>query len=198
MTEPSYMTAEGREALQAELEKLETRGPPPDRRADQDRARVGRSEGERRVPRGQGRPGPPGDEDPAAARAAPELPDRRRAHGRRRSGGLRVDGRGGGRGGWPQGVYTLVSQHEASPSEGRLAFDSPVGAALRDKRVGEVAVVATPRGERRLKVVSIAWGRERRRSPPIGSISATFGVRLGVEAALRGAGERRAASSRAR
>ncbi len=51
--------------------------------------------------------------------------------------------------------YRLVSQHEASPSDGLLAFDSPVGTALRDKRVGEVAVVATPRGERRLRVVSI-------------------------------------------
>ncbi len=51
--------------------------------------------------------------------------------------------------------YRLVSQHEASPSDGLLAFDSPVGSALRDKRVGEVAVVATPRGERRLKVVGI-------------------------------------------
>jgi transcription elongation factor GreA len=51
--------------------------------------------------------------------------------------------------------YTLVSAHEAKPSEGRLAFDSPVGTALRDKRVGDVAVVVTPRGERRLRVVSI-------------------------------------------
>ena len=51
--------------------------------------------------------------------------------------------------------YTLVSAHEAKPSEGLLAFDSPVGTALRDKRVGDVAVVVTPRGERRLRVVSI-------------------------------------------
>ena len=52
--------------------------------------------------------------------------------------------------------YTLVSAHEAAPGDGRLAFDSPVGSALRDKRVGDVAVVATPRGERRLKVVAIS------------------------------------------
>ena len=52
-------------------------------------------------------------------------------------------------------TYKLVSQHEASPAEGRLAFDSPVGAALRDKRVGDVAVVVTPRGDRRLRVISI-------------------------------------------
>ncbi len=53
-------------------------------------------------------------------------------------------------------TYTLVSALESAPSEGRLAFDSPVAAALQDRRVGDVAVVATPRGERRLRVVSIA------------------------------------------
>ena len=53
-------------------------------------------------------------------------------------------------------TYRLVSALEASPSEGLLAFDSPVGAALRDRSAGEVAVVATPRGERRLRVVSIS------------------------------------------
>ena len=53
-------------------------------------------------------------------------------------------------------TYRLVSQHEAAPSEGAIAFDSPVGAALRDKRAGEVAVVETPRGERRLKVLGIS------------------------------------------
>ena len=52
-------------------------------------------------------------------------------------------------------TYRLVSAHESRPSEGLLAFDSPVGTALRDRRPGEVAVVATPRGERRLKIVTI-------------------------------------------
>jgi transcription elongation factor GreA len=52
-------------------------------------------------------------------------------------------------------TYRLVSAHEAKPSAGLLAFDSPVGAALRDRRAGEVAVVQTPGGERRLRIVSI-------------------------------------------
>jgi transcription elongation factor GreA len=51
--------------------------------------------------------------------------------------------------------YELVNGRDASPPDGRLAFDSPVGTALRDRRVGDVAVVQTPRGERRLRVVSI-------------------------------------------
>jgi transcription elongation factor GreA len=52
--------------------------------------------------------------------------------------------------------YRLVAQHEAAPAEGRLSFHSPVGTALQGKRVGEVAVVETPRGGRRLRVLSIS------------------------------------------
>jgi transcription elongation factor GreA len=52
--------------------------------------------------------------------------------------------------------YTLVSSNEASPSDGRLSMDSPVAGALRGRRAGDVAVVQTPRGERRFKVVSVS------------------------------------------
>jgi transcription elongation factor GreA len=51
--------------------------------------------------------------------------------------------------------YTLVSSRDASPSDGRLSTDSPVATALRGRRAGDVAVVQTPRGERRFKVVSV-------------------------------------------
>jgi transcription elongation factor GreA len=53
-------------------------------------------------------------------------------------------------------TYKLVSALDAAPADGLLGFESPVGTALRGKRAGEVAVVATPRGERRLRVVSIS------------------------------------------
>ena len=53
-------------------------------------------------------------------------------------------------------TYRLVAAHEAQPAKGMLSLESPVGTALRDKRVGEVAVVPTPRGERRLRVVTIS------------------------------------------
>ena len=53
-------------------------------------------------------------------------------------------------------TYTLVSMREASPPEGKLSFESPVGQALRDKRVGETATVQTPRGARALKIVAIS------------------------------------------
>jgi transcription elongation factor GreA len=52
-------------------------------------------------------------------------------------------------------TYTLVSSREAAPGEGKLSMDSPVAHALIGRRAGDVAVVQTPRGERRFKVVSV-------------------------------------------
>jgi transcription elongation factor GreA len=52
--------------------------------------------------------------------------------------------------------YTLVSSRDASPADGRLSIDSPVAGALRGRRAGDTAVVQTPRGERRYKVVSVS------------------------------------------
>ena len=49
-----------------------------------------------------------------------------------------------------------MSAREAVPAEGKLSFESPVGEALRGRRVGETATVQTPRGERRLHVVSVS------------------------------------------
>jgi transcription elongation factor GreA len=48
-----------------------------------------------------------------------------------------------------------VSSTEASPTDGRLSMESPVAGALLGRRAGDVAVVQTPRGERRFKVVSV-------------------------------------------
>jgi transcription elongation factor GreA len=53
-------------------------------------------------------------------------------------------------------TYTLVSSTEASPSDGRLSMESPVAGAILGRRAGDVAVVQTPRGERRMKVVSVS------------------------------------------
>jgi transcription elongation factor GreA len=52
-------------------------------------------------------------------------------------------------------TYTLVAAHEAAAAEGKLSADSPVAGALDGKREGDVAVVPAPRGERRLKIVSV-------------------------------------------
>ena len=53
-------------------------------------------------------------------------------------------------------TYTLVSAHEASAGDGRLSAESPVAGALAGLRAGDVAVVPAPRGERRLKVISVS------------------------------------------
>jgi transcription elongation factor GreA len=52
-------------------------------------------------------------------------------------------------------TYTLVAAHEAAAGEGKLSADSPVAGALDGLRGGDVAVVPTPRGERRLKVIAV-------------------------------------------
>jgi len=53
-------------------------------------------------------------------------------------------------------TYKLVSARDAAPADGRLSYDSPVAIALRGLSAGDVAVVRTPTGERRLRVVSVS------------------------------------------
>jgi transcription elongation factor GreA len=53
-------------------------------------------------------------------------------------------------------TYVLVSALDANPAERKVSFESPIGVALRNKRAGETAKVQTPKGERRLKVVSVS------------------------------------------
>ena len=52
-------------------------------------------------------------------------------------------------------TYTLVSSTEASPAEGKLSVESPVAVALIGLRAGEVGVANLPRGEKRLRVVAV-------------------------------------------
>lgn len=52
-------------------------------------------------------------------------------------------------------TFTLVSANDAKPAEGRLSIDSPVGSALRGKRVGQTATVQTPSGSREFTIVTI-------------------------------------------
>jgi transcription elongation factor GreA len=52
-------------------------------------------------------------------------------------------------------TYTLVSAPEADPAEGKVSIESPVGQVLAGARVGDERTLATPRGERRLKVLTI-------------------------------------------
>jgi transcription elongation factor GreA len=55
-----------------------------------------------------------------------------------------------------QTTYRFVASNEADIAKGLLSAESPVAAALDGKRAGDVGVVTTPRGERRLKLVEVS------------------------------------------
>jgi transcription elongation factor GreA len=54
--------------------------------------------------------------------------------------------------------YTIVGSAEANPREFRLSNESPVGKALVGRKRGDEVTVATPRGERKLKITKIDVG----------------------------------------
>src|SRR3954451_6680242 len=51
-----------------------------------------------------------------------------------------------------EATYTIVGPTEADMAAGKLSAESPVAQALMGTKVGAVAAVTTPRGERRLRV----------------------------------------------
>lgn len=52
--------------------------------------------------------------------------------------------------------YHVVGPVEANPVEGRISNESPIGMALMGKKVGEKAIVSTPKGDINYKIVAIA------------------------------------------
>ena len=52
-------------------------------------------------------------------------------------------------------TFTLVPGVEASPGEGRLSIDSPVGRALAGAKVGDERELETPRGPRTVRVIAV-------------------------------------------
>ena len=51
--------------------------------------------------------------------------------------------------------YQIVGNEEADFSLGKISFESPLGTALMDKKVGDIAVVETPRGKVKYKILLI-------------------------------------------
>lgn len=51
--------------------------------------------------------------------------------------------------------YRIVGPSESSPSEGRISHESPLGAALIDKAVGEVVDLKLPDQKLKYRIVSI-------------------------------------------
>jgi transcription elongation GreA/GreB family factor len=56
--------------------------------------------------------------------------------------------------------YLLVGPDEASPSEGKLSFQSPVGKALLNKTVGDVITVHRPIGEIEVEITKVSYDSE--------------------------------------
>jgi transcription elongation factor GreA len=52
--------------------------------------------------------------------------------------------------------YTLVAKVSADPGAGKLSIDSPVGRALTGARLGDVVSVSTPKGARQLKITALS------------------------------------------
>ena len=53
-------------------------------------------------------------------------------------------------------VYSLVSSEESDPENGLISSVSPVGRALRNKKVGDEVSVKVPVGLRKLRILSIS------------------------------------------
>ena len=52
-------------------------------------------------------------------------------------------------------TYVLMAPGEADPRAGHISPESPLGAALLERRAGDLVEVATPAGTRRIAVVSV-------------------------------------------
>lgn len=51
--------------------------------------------------------------------------------------------------------YTIVGAIEAKPALGLISNESPVGKALLGKRIGQTAIVSTPRGQSTYKIIGV-------------------------------------------
>ncbi len=52
-------------------------------------------------------------------------------------------------------TYHLVGPTEADPRKGKISHESPIGRALMEKRVGEIAEAETPGGKIKFKILKI-------------------------------------------
>lgn len=55
--------------------------------------------------------------------------------------------------GFPKETYHIVGAQEASPREGRISNESPIGSALIGHQVGDKVIVATPQGDMKLEIL---------------------------------------------
>ncbi|PIQ78779.1 transcription elongation factor GreA [Candidatus Peregrinibacteria bacterium CG11_big_fil_rev_8_21_14_0_20_41_10] len=53
--------------------------------------------------------------------------------------------------------YTIVGSTEADPLEGRISNESPVGAALLERKVGDELEIVAPKGMVKYKIMSLSY-----------------------------------------
>ena len=53
------------------------------------------------------------------------------------------------------GDYRVVGAGESNPDAGEISYESPIGAALLGRRVGDVVTADVPGGRRRLEIVEL-------------------------------------------
>jgi transcription elongation factor GreA len=56
---------------------------------------------------------------------------------------------------FPEEKYQLVGATEASPLDGRISNESPIGKELLGHKAGDVVEVSTPRGTTKYKIISV-------------------------------------------
>jgi len=52
-------------------------------------------------------------------------------------------------------VYTIVGSSEASPGDGKISNESPIGSALMGKKLGDVVTAVTPGGQISFEIIQI-------------------------------------------
>lgn len=52
-------------------------------------------------------------------------------------------------------TYILVGNEEADLASGKIAYTSPIGSAILDKKEGDTVFVETPRGQVEYKIISV-------------------------------------------
>lgn len=55
-----------------------------------------------------------------------------------------------------ENVFSLVGSNEANPMEGKISDQSPIGAALISKKIGDTVNVEVPNGTVRFKVLEVS------------------------------------------
>jgi len=57
--------------------------------------------------------------------------------------------------GYPKEIIHIVGSKEADPGSGKLSYESPIGSALLEHKVGDIVRVKTPEGGINFKIIEI-------------------------------------------